>query len=157
MTRDEIKGLLDEFSEDELFSAEMYLMVILQQRNSPQRDDALLSHFNTRAEQFRVSVEHRWHNTRKRGTISGLGGGGSLRFDQLGQVNGEFAYQYSDGKSLVLEKLRVFVNQEVQSTERFSISEDETQLLYGQDLHSGGRAVSSQEAFPLNRAEIPFA
>ncbi len=110
-----------------------------QQRDCPRSDDASLALFHTRAEQYMVSVERRWHNTRKRGTISGLGGGGSLNFDPLGRINGEFAYKYSDGKSLVIEKLRVFVNQEVQSTERLSISEDETQLLYEQDLNSGSR------------------
>lgn len=105
-----------------------------------------------RSQEYKERVEHRFHETRKPGTIGVIGGGGSMGMHQ-GTPFGWQGFSYWDEKALVHQTLQSFDGQELEIMERLSISPDRTKLSCVLELSSGDRTVNYTEEFPITNAE----
>jgi hypothetical protein len=155
-TRPQLHALLDDFDDDEIIAAEMYLFSILHRRGQPERNDSELARLNQRGDEFGKKAEEHWREAgqgakESRGIVSSFGGGGGFGFDFRGRGIGKRSYEYWDGGDAVVETLRFVAGHEIEIIERFGLSNDGTSLLYKQEIKSGGREVSREEAFPVQR------
>jgi hypothetical protein len=152
--RPRLHALVDDMDEDELVSAEIYLLAIVHQRVAPQPSDGELDRLKERGESFQMDAEQRWRQSGQRSKgrriVSGFGGGGGFGVDLQGRPNGKMYFSYSDDGNSVEEKLHFIAGQEVEIRDRFAISDDGRRLLYEQLVKSGGRHVTREEEFPFH-------
>jgi hypothetical protein len=66
---------------------------------------------------------------------------------------GRQGFSYWDEKALVHQTLQSFDGQELEITERLSLSPDRTKLSCFLELSSCGRTVNYTEEFPITKAE----
>ncbi len=144
-TRDDIHRLVDQLPDGNLEQVQMMLSAIMNPRPTPPQ----VAEARARGQEWRKRVEERFRQTRKPGTISGMGGGGGIGFDAGRGSFGNHSFHYWDDKALVYQTIRYFSGQEFEEMERLAVSEDGTQLLYEQEATSGGKTVRHQEAFPF--------
>jgi hypothetical protein len=145
ITRDDIHRLVDQLPNEKLAHVQLMLSAVLNPPPTPPQ----AAEMRKRGHEYRKKVEERFRQTRKPGTISGMGGGGRFSFDTEHGSFGSHSFHYWDDKALVYQTMRYFSGQEFEHMERLAISEDGTQLLYEQEVASGGRTVRHEEAFPL--------
>jgi hypothetical protein len=70
-----------------------------------------------RSQDYKRRDEQRFRETRKPGTIGGMGGGGSIRMHE-GTPFGRKSFSYRDEKALVHQSLQLFDCQELERTAR---------------------------------------
>jgi hypothetical protein len=145
-TRDDVHRLVDQLPDEKLVEhVQMMLSALLNPRPTPPQ----VAEMRARGQEWRKRVEEPFRQTRKPGTISGMGGGGGFGFDTERGSFGSHSFHYWDDKALVYQTMRYSSGQQVEQMERLAISEDGTQLLYEQEIASGGRTVRREEAFPF--------
>lgn len=105
-----------------------------------------------RSLEYKERVEQRFRETRKSGTIGGMGGGGIMGIHE-GAPYGRHGFSYWDEKALVHQSLQLFDSQELEIMERLSISPDRTKLSCVIEVSSGGRTVNFTEEFPITKKE----
>jgi hypothetical protein len=157
-TREELHIILDDFDDEELFAAEMYLKGILSRRRAAPESDLAMERLRERGAEFRKLVERRWREQHLKtkastGLISGLGGGGGFGFDLHGRPVGKMSYEYSYGGESFVETLRLFAGQEIEIRQRFALSGDGMNLLYEHAAESGGSGKHHQESFPFSESQ----
>ena len=149
-SREDLHSLVDQLPEERLDHVGMMLSSILNPRPNPPEMEEL----HKRAREYRTRVEEQFRKTRKPRTISGMGGGGGDGgggFFSVNKDRGAFSshsFHYWDDKAIVYQTMRYFSGQQIEQMERLSVSEDGQQLLYEQEISSGGRTARRQEAFP---------
>lgn len=143
--RDDVHRIVDQLPDEKLEQVQMMLSAVLNPRPTPPQ----VAEMRERGQEWRRRVEERFRETRKPGTISGMGGGGGFSFDTERGSFGNHSFQYWDDKALVYQSLRFFYGQQVEQMERLAISENGSQLLYEQEIASGGRTLRREEAFPF--------
>jgi hypothetical protein len=154
-TRTQLHAILDDLDEDELISAEIYLLAIVHRRAAPEASEAQLDSLDERGQLFQRAAEERWREAGQRakdrglGFLMGFGGGGGFGFDLRGRANGKMHFSYSDEGASVEETLRFIAGQEIEIWDRFGISDEGDGLLYKQIVKSGGRDLTREEVFPL--------
>jgi hypothetical protein len=144
-TREDIYRLVEQLPEDKFEHAERMLSFII----NPPPTSPQLAELRKRGDEYKKRVEERYRETRKPGTISGMGGGGQFGFHPEHGSFGSHSFHYWDDKALVYQTMRHFSGQEVEQMERLSFSEDGKQLRYQQELSSGGHTVRHEETFPF--------
>jgi hypothetical protein len=154
-TRTQLHAIVDDFNDDELFAAEMYLKGILLRRGQPQRSELDTAELRKRSDEFRMVAEQHWKEAGLKakasgGIISGFGGGGGFGLDFQGRPTGKMSYEYSYGNESCVEMLRFIAGQEIDIAERFLLTDDGKSLLYEQTAKSGGRAETCTHYFPFN-------
>lgn len=153
--RTELHTILDDFNEDELFVAEMYLKAILLRRQHPQRGESENARLRQRAEEFRTMAEQHWKETAQKakasgGIVSGFGGGGGFGLDPRDRPTGRVSYEYAYGDESCVETLRFIAGQELEIADRFALTDNGKSLLYEQTVKSGGRTKEHTDYFPFN-------
>jgi hypothetical protein len=143
-TRDELHSLLDQLPEDKLQAVRPFLNGLLK----PPTPSPELIRARQRTQEFRKMVERRFRETRTPGTISTLSGGGGI-FSREAQAFSNHAFHYWDDKALVYQSLRVFETHELETMERFSLSDGGRTLVYEQEVSSGGLTKRHEERFPF--------
>ena len=144
-TREDSHHLIDQLPENKLEHARLMLSALLKPPPTPPEVVAM----RERSNEYRKRVQERFRETRKPGTVSGMGGSGGIGFNNEHGSFGSTSFHYWDEKALVYQTLRYFSGQEFEQMERMSTSEDKTQVLYVQEITSGGRTVRREEAFPF--------
>jgi hypothetical protein len=153
--RSRLHALLDDFNDEEVFAAEMYLLGILQRRQQPERSETEIARLGERGEQFRKAAELRWqdagHRLANSGcNVVGFGGGGGFGFDLQGRAIGKMSCEYAAGDRSFVETLRYVAGQEIEIAEQFSVSDDNTSLSYQHVATSAGHVVKHEELFPFS-------
>ena len=147
-SREELHRLIDQLPDEKLDQVEMMLSSTL----NPRPKHPEMEEMHKRAREYRTRVEEQFRRTRKPGTISGMGGGaGGGGFSSVDKDGGAFSshsFHYWDDKAIIYQTMRYFSGQQLEQMERLAVSEDGTQLLYEQEITSGGRTARRQEAFP---------
>jgi len=144
VSRDELKALIDQLAENKL---EM-VRTMLDHNVNPPPPIPQIEEMQRRSQSYKSRVEARFRETRKPGTIGGMGGGGFAGMHE-GTPYGRHGFSYWDEKALVQQTLQSFDGHEVEIMERFSISDDHTKLSCLLELSSGGRTVRHTEDFPI--------
>jgi hypothetical protein len=106
-----------------------------------------------RSRAYKDHVEQRFRETRKPGTIVGMGGGAHSG-EHEGVSFGRQEFHYWDEKALVHQSLQNFDGQEIELMERVSFSSDRTKLQCFLEIASGGRTVNYTEEFPITNAGV---
>ena len=146
ISREELKQLIDELPEPTL-EAVKYM---LQHHISPPPPNPEHERMHQRTLQFRAKVEERFRETRKPGTIGGMGGGG-YSGTHNGHLSSRQAFHYWDQDALVEQSLHSLDGCEIEIMQRFEISSDETTLSFVTELWSGGHIVRHEDMFPVLR------
>jgi hypothetical protein len=144
-TREEVKALIDQVPEPQLEAVRM----MLDRRIHPIPPRPEMERMRRRGEEYKRLVEQRFHETRRPGTISGLGGSG-FRDMHDGVPFGSHGSHYWDGDALVHQTLQTFHNHEIETMQRLSISPDRTRLNCIVELSSGGHTVRHEDEFPFS-------
>jgi hypothetical protein len=147
-TRKELKALIDELPEPRLEA----VLKMLEYHVHPPPPRPEIEQMQRRSREYKGRVEQRFRETRKPGTIGGMGGGGSMGVHE-GTPFGREGFSYWDEKALVHQTLQSFDGQELEIMERLSISPDRAKLSCVLELSSGGRTVNYTEEFPITNAE----
>ena len=144
-TRDDVHRIIDQLPNEKLKHVQMMLSAVL----NPQPRPPQVTEMRARGQEWRKRVEERFTQTRKPGTISGMGGGGGIGFDSERGSFGSYSFHYWDDKALVYQTMRCFSGRDLEQMERLAISDDGSQLIYEQEIASGGRTVRREEVFPI--------
>ena len=147
-TREELKTLIDQLPELRL----ELVRNMLQRYIHPPQPRPEIEQMQRRSLEYKERVEQRFRDTRRSGTIGGMGGGGSVGMYE-GTPFGRHEFSYWDEKALVNQTLQLFEGQELEIMERFSISPDRTKLYCALELSSGGRTVNYTDEFPITKAK----
>lgn len=147
-TRDDLKALIDQLPDSRLEGVRN----ILEHNVHPPPPRPEIEQMQRRSQDYKRRVEQRFRETRKSGTIGGMGGGGSMGIHE-GTPFGRQHFSYWDEKALVHQTLQSFDGQELEIMERLSISPERTKLSCVLELSSGGRTVNYTEEFPIAPAE----
>lgn len=146
-TREELKALIDQLPEPRLEAVRK----MLEHHVHPPTPRPEIEQMQRRSQEYKERVEQRFRETRRPGTIGGMGGGGSMGMHE-GTPFGRQGFSYWDEKALVHQTLQSFDGQELEIMERLSISPDRTKLSCVLELSSGGRTVNYTEEFPIANA-----
>jgi hypothetical protein len=149
ISRDDLKALVDQLPE---CSLEM-VRTMLEHNVNPPPPRPEIEHMRQRSRAYRDRVEQRFRETRKPGTIGGMGGGGHFG-EHEGVSFGRQGFHYWDDKALVHQSLQNFDGQEIELMERLSFSPDRTKLQCSLEIACGGRTVNYTEEFPIANAEV---
>ena len=145
-TRDELKAIIDQLPEALLAHAGAMLENLL----NPRPPHPEIERMQQRSRNYKRLVEQRFRETRKPGTIGGMGGSGSAGMHE-GTPFGRQGFHYWDEKALVHQSLQSFDGQEIEVMERLSFSPDRTMLVCALEISGGGHTVKYQEEFPAFR------
>lgn len=153
--RTRLHAILDDLDEEELISADVYLLAITHRRGAAEATEEQSNSLQERGETFQKAAEKRWQEAGRRAKdrglrfVSGFGGGGGFGFDLHGRANGSMRFSYSDEGASVQEALHFIAGQDFEIWDRLGISEDRSRLLYKQTVKSGGRDLTREETFPF--------
>ena len=143
-SRDDLKSLVDQLPESSL---EM-VRTMLEHNVNPPPPRPEIERMRGRGQDYQRRVEQRYRETRKPGTIGGMGRRGGMGIHE-GTPFGRQGFSYWDEKALVQQTLQSFDGQELEIMERLSISPERTKLSWVLELSSGGRTVNYTEEFPI--------
>ena len=146
-TRDELKSLIDQLPESRL---EMVREMLNHQINPPPPNPDI-ERMQERSRNYRTLIGQRFRETGKPGPLVGGGGFSAVHvgtaFEQLG-------FRYWDEKAFVHQSLQHFDGQEIEITERLSLSSDRATLICALELSSGGKTVRHEDAFPVAQKNL---
>jgi hypothetical protein len=146
ISRDDLKCRIDRVPEDRLEASGTCSI----SRSIPPTPNPEIQRMHERTRESRKRVEQRFRETRKSGTISGLGGGGKWGVHN-GVPFGRIGFNYWDENALVHQTLQSFDGHELEIMERVSLSGDRSKLLCTTELCSGGVTVQHSDEFPIPR------
>jgi len=147
-SHEDLHRLVDQLPEEKVESVRVLLSSVLHPKPRHPQYDGL----HARAQEYRKRVEEKFKETKKSGTICGIGGGGGGGFSSVtkdGSAYSSHSFHYWDNKAIVFQTMRYFSGQQFEQMERLAVSEDGAELLYEQEISSGGRTARRQEAFPM--------
>src|SRR5436190_18274423 len=127
-TREDVHRIVDQLPDERLEHVQMMLSAVLNPHPTPPQ----VTEMRARGQEWRRRVEERFTQTRKPGTISGMGGGGGFGFDSERGSFGSHSFHYWDDKAVVYQTMRFFSGHQIEQMERLAISADGSQLLYEQ-------------------------
>jgi hypothetical protein len=145
--REELKAPIDQLPESRLEVVRM----MLEHQIHPRLPVPELERLRLRGEEYERLVKQRFHETRRPGTVSGLGGSG-FREMHNGAPFRRDGFLYWDGDALINQTLQSFEGQEIETMQRLSISPDRKKLNCITELSSGGRRVRHEDEFPLSHS-----
>lgn len=148
ISRDELKILIDRLPEEKIGLVRNYLEYILDPPVLPtlemmvRRADDLESELPERLKQLRAGNSPE--------SICGLGGGisfgsGPARLKR----NVEYSMSWEEGRARIKHTLLLHEDHEVDFVDRLQLSDDETTLIYEQEIYFGGRSVNRREEFQV--------
>jgi hypothetical protein len=144
-SREEIKALIDQGPESRL----EVVRTMLEHHIHPRPPRPEMERLRRRSEEYSRLVEQRFHDTRRPGTLGGIGGGG-FRDMHDGVPFGSHGLHYWDGDALVNQTLQSFYSQEIETMQRLSMSPDRRKLNCIIELSSGGHTVRHEDEFPFS-------
>jgi len=142
--RDQLKTLIDQLPESSLEIVQR----MLEHHIQPSKPTLEIEQMRRRLSTYKSLVEQRFRETRKSGTLGGMGGGGHMGIHE-GTPYGRQSFSYWDDKALVQQTLQSFAGHQLEIMERFSINSDSALLSCALELTSGGRTVNYVEEFPI--------
>jgi len=145
-TREELKALIDQMPESRLDAVRS----MLEHHLHPPTPLPGTEQIRDRSHRYKQQVMKKFEETRRPGTLGGLGGTSSLG-NHAGVPFGRQCFQYWEDKALVFQTLQSFDGQEVEIMERLAFSPDRTTLVLNLELSSGGHTVQHEDGFPISR------
>jgi hypothetical protein len=144
ISREELKSLIDQLPESGLEA----LKHMLQHHINPPPPNPDHERMHSRGREYRAKVEERFRQTRKPGTIGGIGGGG-FSGTHKGHLFSRNGFNYWDDDALVEQTLQSLDGQEIEIMQRFEIAPDRTTLSCATEMWTGGRTVRHEDVFPI--------
>jgi len=148
ISREELKSLINQLPESTL-EAVKYM---LQHHINPPPPNPQHEQIRKRGLEFRARVEGRFRQTRRPGTIGGMGGGG-ISGKHSGHFYSRNSFDYWDGDALVVQGINSLDGQEIEMMQRYEVSPDRATLSCVTELWSGGRTVRHEDMFPVLREQ----
>src|SRR5579875_2538591 len=117
--REELKALIDQLPEENLFHVEAMLRFHL----SPPKPRPEIEALRRRVDEYRSQVLRRFQETRKPGTygIGSMGSAGSFG-EYKGRSFGRRSFHYWDDKALVYQSIQHLDGHEIEVVERLSVT-----------------------------------
>jgi hypothetical protein len=142
--REDLKACIDQLPEGSLEHAGAILRHLI----NPPPPLPEVGRIKERSQEYRRLVEQRFRETRKPGTIGGMGGSGFASMRE-GRPFGRRSFHYRDGNALVYQSLLSFDGQEIEIMERLSFSANRTKFICALEITSSDRTVQIEETFPI--------
>jgi hypothetical protein len=153
-TRDELKAIIDQMPPEKLDLVHMNLESILhppvlhpQVEQIMRRSEELQRELVERLPQLQAGC--------KPETIRGFDGGGGIGCGPGLRNQGGYSYSWFEGITHVTHRLMIHAGREMDIVERLQLTEDETMLIFEQEIYAEGRIVKRKEEFPVTPAGEP--
>jgi hypothetical protein len=152
-TRDELKALIDQLPDEKL---EM-VRINLESIQHPPIPNPKVEQIMRRSEEFQKQLPERLkqlqagcrpETIRGFGMAGGFGSGPGMRGGQ-----GQHAYSWWEDITYVTHRMMLHAGRELDIVERLQFTEDETKLIYEQEIYAEGRTIKRKEEFPIAKAE----
>jgi hypothetical protein len=147
-TRDELKALIDQMPPEKLDLFQMNLESIL----NPPVIAPQIERTMRRAEELQRELVERLPQLQagcKPETIRGFDGGGGIGCGPGQRNQGGYTYSWFEGITHVTHRLMIHAGREIDIVERLQLTEDETKLIFEQEIYAEGRIVKRKEEFPV--------
>jgi len=142
-TREELISLINQMPEAKLDLVRVNLESIL----NPPAPNPMMEKMMRRSEEFRAELPER---------LKQLQAGNSPEiprgFHGYGSGTG-FSYSWQENRAHVTHRVQLHGGHEIDFVDRLELSEDETTLLYEQEIYAGGRSVKRREEFLVAEGE----
>ena len=145
-TREELKSLIDHMPEAKLELVQVTLESIL---NPPRLDpqiEKLQEKMQRHSEEFREQLPER---------LKQLQAGNSPEIPRgFGFGTGtDFCYSWQENQVLVMHKSQLYGEHLIDIVDRLEMSDDQSTLIYDQEIYAGGRSVKRREEFRMAEAK----
>jgi hypothetical protein len=147
-TRDELKAFIDQMPPEKLDLVHTNLESIL----NPPVPDPQIERIIRRSEEFQRELSERLPQLQagcKPETIRGFNGGGGFGCGPGLRNQGGYSYSWFEGITHVTHRLMIHAGREMDIVERLQLTEDETKLIFEQEIYAEGRIVKRKEEFPV--------
>jgi hypothetical protein len=147
-TRDELKAIIDRMPPEKLDLVHMNLESILhppvlhpQVEQIMRRSEELQRELAVRLPLLQAGC--------KPETIRGFDGGGGIGCGPGLRNQGGYSYSWFEGITHVTHRLMIHAGREMDIVERLQLIEDETMLIFEQEIYAEDRIVKRKEEFPV--------
>jgi hypothetical protein len=147
-TRDELKAIIDRMPPEKLDLVHMNLESILhppvlhpQVEQIMRRSEELQRELAVRLPLLQAGC--------KPETIRGFDGGGGIGCGPGLRNQGGYSYSWFEGITHVTHRLMIHAGREMDIVERLQLTEDETMLIFEQEIYAEDRIVKRKEEFPV--------